>query len=267
MFQADLAEKAPGETAPGQQAIEIKDFNLYYGHFHALTNVNMAIKKKKVTAIIGPSGCGKSTLLRSINRMNDIFTEVRTSGDILIGGLSAYGKKTDLIELRKTVGMVFQRPNPFPLSVYQNVAFGLKLHTTLNNSEILERVENSMKGVGIWDELKDKLDAPAITLSGELQQRLCIARVTAVSPSVVLMDEPCSALDPIATQHIEELIRELKRDYTIVIVTHNMAQAARVSDETAYFYLGQLIEMGPTGKIFRAPDRQETEDYITGRFG
>ena len=267
MFQDVLDKPAAGAAPASKAMIEIENFNLYYGVFHALTGVNMRIREKKVTAIIGPSGCGKSTLLRSLNRMNDLLGDVKTTGQISIGGQPAYGKKVDLVELRKRVGMVFQRPNPFPLSVFENVAFGLRLHTTLSRSKIEEKVEKSLRGVGVWEDLKDRLDQPALRLSGELQQRLCIARVTAVSPEVVLMDEPCSALDPIATQHIEELIRELKDEYTIVIVTHNMAQAARVSDETAYFYLGELIEMGPTGKIFTAPERQETEDYITGRFG
>jgi len=267
MFQ-DVSDKpAEGLEASGKKIIEIEDFNLYYGHFHALTDICMKIVEKKVTAVIGPSGCGKSTLLRSLNRMNDLAGEVKTSGQIQISGHPVYGKKVDLVELRKRVGMVFQRPNPFPLTVYENVAFGLHLHANLPKPEIEERVEKSLRSVGIWDDLKDRLKLMATQLSGELQQRLCIARVIAISPEVVLMDEPCSALDPIATQHIEELIRELKQHYTIVIVTHNMAQAARVSDETAYFYLGELIEMGPTGKIFTSPERQETEDYITGRFG
>jgi phosphate transport system ATP-binding protein len=257
----------PDVSAEAGPVIRVQDFNLYYGHFHALTDVSLDIHRHRVTSIIGPSGCGKSTLLRSINRMNDLLPEVRVSGQILINGRPVYGKSVDLVDLRKRVGMVFQRPNPFPLSVYENVVFGLKLHGEMNKRELLRRAESALEAVGLWDELKDRLQRSALELSGEQQQRLCIARVIAVSPEVVLMDEPCSALDPVATQHIEELIRVLKRDYTIVIVTHNMAQAARVSDETAYFYLGQLIEMGPTGRIFTAPEKKETEDYITGRFG
>lgn len=246
--------------------IRIQDFHLYYGNFHALKGINMQIPKRKVTAIIGPSGCGKSTLLRSINRMNDLNRDVHTKGQIFVENHPVYGK-TDLVELRKIVGMVFQRPNPFPLSVFENVAFGLKLHFNLSHKEIFARVQKALEGVGLWDDMKDKLDENALNLSGEQQQRLCIARVTAVNPDVVLMDEPCSALDPMATARVEELIRELKAHYTILIVTHNMAQAARVSDITAYFYLGELIETGPTQKIFTAPSCQETEDYITGRFG
>lgn len=247
--------------------IEVEGFNLYYGHFHALTEVNLRIKPKQVTAIIGPSGCGKSTLLRSINRMNDLIPEVRTTGQIVIDGMPVHGAKVDLVELRKKVGMVFQRPNPFPLSIFENVAFGLRLHFQLPSSEVNDCVERSLRSVGLWDDLKDRLKEPALRLSGEQKQRLCVARVIAVSPKVVLMDEPCSALDPVGTQHIEDLIRALKKDYTIVIVTHNMSQAARVSDETAYFYLGELIEMGETPKLFTTPERKETEDYITGRFG
>lgn len=229
--------------------------------------MSLGIPSKQVTAIIGPSGCGKSTLLRSINRMNDLYSEVRTEGQILIENHPVYGKNVDLVELRKKVGMVFQRPNPFPLSVYENVIFGLRIHTQASREELDRKAEESLKSVGLWEDLRDKLHDPALGLSGEQQQRLCIARLVAMSPDILLMDEPCSALDPVATQHIEELIRELKKHFTIVIVTHNMAQAARVSDETVYFYLGQLIEMGATEKIFTAPSKKETEDYITGRFG
>ncbi len=248
-------------------AVRVEHFQLYYGTFQALKDVCLEIPARRVTAIIGPSGCGKSTLLRSMNRMNDLNPEVRTEGQIFIAGNPVYGKNVDLVELRKKAGMVFQRPNPFPLSIYENVAFGLKLHGDYARAELYERVEQSLSAVGLWEALRDKLDAPALDLSGEQQQRLCIARLIAMSSDILLMDEPCSALDPVATQHIEELIRELKRDYTIVIVTHNMAQAARVSNQTAYFYLGELIEIGPTEKIFTAPEKKETEDYITGRFG
>ena len=229
--------------------------------------MSLSIPQIAVTAIIGPSGCGKSTLLRSFNRMNDLVEMVRTEGQIFIEGRPIYGKDVDLIELRKRVGMVFQRPNPFPLSVFENVAFGLKLYNRPSNNEIRKKVQKSLEAVDLWEDLKDKLEMSALLLSGEKQQRLCLARVLAVSPEIILMDEPCSALDPLATQRIEELIRELKTDYTVVIVTHNMSQAARISDQTAYFYLGQLIEMGHTEKIFTTPSRKETEDYITGRFG
>ena len=245
--------------------IRVEHFNLFYGTFQALEDICMTIPRRRVTAIIGPSGCGKSTFLRSINRMNDLYG-VRTEGQMYVDEMKVYGR-IDLVELRKKVGMVFQRPNPFPLSVFENVAFGLKLHFSLSNKEISARVQKSLEGVALWDELKDRLEDSALLLSGEQQQRLCIARSIAVNPEVLLMDEPCSALDPMATGHIEELIRELKEKYTILIVTHNMAQAARVSNVTAYFYLGKLIEMGPTQKIFTTPERQETEDYITGRFG
>jgi phosphate transport system ATP-binding protein len=256
MSQADLAEKS---------VIRIEDFHLYYGNFHALKGITMNIPQKQVTAIIGPSGCGKSTLLRSINRMNDLH-DVKTQGQIFVDNSPMYGK-VDLVNLRKKVGMVFQRPNPFPLSIFENVAFGLRLHYQLSASEIFSRVQKSLEAVALWNEMKDRLSENALGLSGEQQQRLCIARVVAVNPEVVLMDEPCSALDPVATEHIEELIRVLKKNYTILIVTHNMAQAARISDITAYFYLGQLIEIGPTQKIFTTPEKKETEDYITGRFG
>ena len=248
-------------------AIRVENFNLFYGKFQALKNVTFSIRKKQVTAIIGPSGCGKSTLLRSINRMNDLNPEVRVEGQILIEGKPVYGREVDLVELRKKAGMVFQRPNPFPLSIFENVAFGLRLHSQLSRAGLAEKVRQSLAAVDLWDALCDRLEDPALSLSGEKQQRLCIARLIAMSSDIVLMDEPCSALDPVATQRIEELIHALKENYTIVIVTHNMAQAARVSDETAYFYLGELIEMGPTQKIFTAPSKQATEDYITGRFG
>ncbi len=248
--------------------IRIENLNLYYGNFHALKDVNMEIREKEVTAIIGPSGCGKSTLLRCINRMNDYVESSRIEGQIMIHDKFVYHKhRLDLVELRKVVGMVFQRPNPFPLSIYENVAFGPKLHFRLTKDELFAKVQLSLEQVGLWEELHSRLDENAIHLSGEQQQRLCIARLIAMSPDILLMDEPCSALDPQATQHIEDLIRQLKENYTIVIVTHNMAQAARVSATTAYFYLGELVEMGPTQKIFTAPEKKETEDYITGRFG
>lgn len=247
--------------------IRVDQFNLFYGQFQALKNVRLGFSEKQVTAIIGPSGCGKSTLLRAVNRMNDLVEGVRTDGQIFIQDTPIYNKNLDLVEHRKRVGMVFQRPNPFPLSVYENVAFGPKLHMSLSKNDLAARVQKSLEDVGLWKDLKDRLKESALSLSQEQQQRLCIARLVAVHPDVLLMDEPCSALDPSGTQQIEELIRVLKDDYTIIIVTHNMSQAARVSDVTAYFYLGELIEAGPTEKIFTRPAKRETEDYITGRFG
>lgn len=272
MSRGDLGDpRPPPERERGiserDSIIRVDRFNLYYAKFHALKNVSLGIQSKSVTAVIGPSGCGKSTFLRSINRMNDLISEVHTDGEIYVGDIPVYDPRTDLVELRKRVGMVFQRPNPFPLSVFENVAFGLKLHLRSSQAELEEKVQSALTAVGLWDDLKDQLDCSALSLSGEQQQRLCIARLIAMSPEVLLMDEPCSALDPTATAHIEELIRGLQKDYTIVIVTHNMAQAARASDTAAYFYLGELIEMGPTEKIFTTPARKETEDYITGRFG
>ena|SRR3989338_4987984 len=255
------------DSDKGENIIRIESFNLYYGDFHALKNVILSIRKKEVTAIIGPSGCGKSTLLRSINRINDLIESVKIDGEIYIDDQPIYGKDVNLILLRKRAGMVFQRPNPFPLSVFENVAFGLRLHTRLSASEIRDRVKKSLNDVGLWEGLKDRLEVSALRLSSEQQQRLCIARVIAVNPEIVLMDEPCSALDPLAIQRIEELIHELKANYTIVIVTHNMAQAARVSDWTAFFYLGELIEFDDTRQIFMRPKKKQTEDYITGRFG
>ncbi len=247
--------------------IEVENLHLYYGNFHALKGVTIAIKPKQVTAVIGPSGCGKSTFLRCLNRMNDSIEGIKIEGSIKIDGREILGAGVDLIQLRKKVGMVFQRPNPFPLSVFENVAFGPKLHQSVKSPDLRDVVEKSLRAVNLWEELKDSLEKSALGLSLEQQQRLCIARLLAVEPEVLLMDEPCSALDPVSTQRIEELIHEMKTDYTIVIVTHNMQQAARISDETAYFYLGELIEFGPTEEIFTRPAKQRTEDYITGRFG
>ena len=247
--------------------IEVENLHLYYGSFHALKGVAIAIKPKQVTAVIGPSGCGKSTFLRCLNRMNDSIEGIKIEGSIKIDGGEILGAGVDLIQLRKKVGMVFQRPNPFPLSVFENVAFGPKLHQNVKRSDLRDAVEKSLRAVNLWEELKNSLEKSALGLSLEQQQRLCIARLLAVEPEVLLMDEPCSALDPVSTQRIEELIHEMKTDYTIVIVTHNMQQAARISDETAYFYLGELIEFGPTEEIFTRPAKQRTEDYITGRFG
>jgi phosphate transport system ATP-binding protein len=248
--------------------IEIKNFNLYYGSFYALKDVNISIEEKKITAMIGPSGCGKSTLLRSINRINDIIEGVKTVGEINIDGVNIYDKNVDVDFLRRSVGMVFQRPNPFPISIYENVAFGLKINRITSNKNVInETVEKSLKAVLLWDDIKDKLRKSALTLTLEQQQRLCIARLIAVAPRIILLDEPCSSLDPIATRRIEELMMQLKNDYTIVIVTHNMQQAARISQDTAFMLLGKLIEFNKTDKIFTNPSQKETDDYVSGRFG
>jgi phosphate ABC transporter, ATP-binding protein len=247
--------------------IDVKDVNFYYGDFHALKGVSMQIKEKSVVAFIGPSGCGKSTFLRLFNRMNDLIPNTRMEGQILIDNEDIYAKGVPVDELRKNVGMVFQRPNPFPKTIFENVAYGLRVNGIKDNEFIRHRVEETLKGAALWDEVKDKLKESAFALSGGQQQRLCIARAMAVSPSILLMDEPASALDPISTAKVEELIHELKKDYTIVIVTHNMQQAARVSDKTAYFYLGEMIEFDETKKIFTNPAQISTQNYITGRFG
>ncbi len=247
--------------------VKIQSLNLYYGKFHALKDVSFEIPPREITAIIGPSGCGKSTLLRCLNRMNDLVNGVRIDGSAIIDGENIYGPSIDLVRLRKKVGMVFQRPNPFPISIFDNVAYGPSIHHFASKNQLPEIVERSLEAVGLWEDLKDQLSDSALSLSGEQQQRLCIARLLAVEADILLMDEPCSALDPIATERIEELMRTLKKSYTIVIVTHNMQQAARVSDYVAYFYLGELIEFGETQFIFTRPRRKETEDYITGRFG
>lgn len=247
--------------------ILIKDLNFYYGKFHALKQVNLNIPEKKVTAFIGPSGCGKSTLLRTFNRMYELYPKQKAQGDIILDGNNILDPRQDLNKLRAKVGMVFQKPTPFPMSIFDNIAFGVKLYENLNRREMAERVEWALRKAALWDEVKDKLKQSGNSLSGGQQQRLCIARAIAVKPEVVLLDEPASALDPISTAHIEELIHELKEDYTIVIVTHNMQQAARVSDYTAYMYLGELIEFGDTDMIFTTPKKKATEDYITGKFG
>ena len=247
--------------------IDAKNVDFYYGDFHALKNISMEIEPNTSTAFIGPSGCGKSTFLRLFNRMNDLIPDTRLTGEIRIDGQDIYGKGVQVDELRKNVGMVFQRPNPFPKSIFENVAYGLRVNGITDNAFIRQRVEETLKGAALWDEVKDKLKVSAYALSGGQQQRLCIARAMAVSPSVLLMDEPASALDPISTAKVEELIHELKKQYTIVIVTHNMQQAARVSDNTAFFYMGQMVEFGDTRKIFTNPDKVETQNYITGRFG
>jgi phosphate transport system ATP-binding protein len=245
-----------------------KDLNLWYGDFHALKDVCAGFQPNKITAIIGPSGCGKSTLLRVFNRMNDLIEGVRIEGDVLIDGANIFDVRTDLVALREKIGMVFQRPNPFPLSIYENIMFGVRVHNgNIRRDKSDQIVEQSLKSVLLWDELKVKLDKPALRLSLEQKQRLCIARLIAVHPDVLLMDEPCSTLDPQATARIEELMRELKERYTIVIVTHNMQQAARVSDDTGFMLLGELVEFGKTETIFTAPRDKRTEDYITGRYG
>lgn len=247
--------------------IETKDLNFWYGNFHALKNINMEIESNSVTALIGPSGCGKSTYLRLFNRMNDLIQGTRLDGSVLISGKDIYAKDIDVDALRKRVGMVFQRPNPFAKSIFDNVAYGLRVNGIKDKKVIAETVEQSLKGAALWDEVKDKLNKSAFELSGGQQQRLCIARALAVKPEILLMDEPASALDPISTVKIEELIFQLKKDYTIVIVTHNMQQAARVSDKTAFFYLGELVEYDDTDKIFTNPSVPATQNYITGRFG
>jgi len=247
--------------------IIVENLNLWYDKFHALKNVSMEINDKKITAIIGPSGCGKSTLLRVFNRMNDLIEKIRIEGRIIIDDENILSPETDCVALRRKVGMVFQRPNPFPLSVYKNITFGLEIHGNNSEDSFENIVENSLKSVLLWDDLKDKLKKFALDLSLEQQQRLCIARLVAVKPEILLMDEPCSALDPVSTARIEELMIELKKNYSIVIVTHNMQQAARVSDYTAFMYLGELIEYGNTNKIFTVPEKKQTEDYLTGRFG
>ena len=271
-------DKAADETAEkknpleifdfsGENAITVKDVDLYYGDFQALKKINMEMPKYKITAMIGPSGCGKSTLIKTLNRMNDLVEGCRVEGEITIGGVDIYDRSVDLSALRKNVGMVFQKPNPFPMSVYDNIAYGPRTFGIRKRSELDEIVERSLKQAAMWDELKDRLNKSALGLSGGQQQRLCIARALAVGPQILLMDEPTSALDPISTGKIEELCEELKHEVTIVMVTHNMQQAARISDKTAFFLLGEMIEMGDTEQVFSAPSQPETERYITGRFG
>lgn len=246
---------------------EVKNMDLYYGSFHALKNINIAIPEKEITAFIGPSGCGKSTFLKSLNRMNDLVEGCRISGDILLDGVDIYKDKMDVNVLRKRVGMVFQKPNPFPMSIYDNIAYGPRTHGIKSRVQLDEIVETSLKRAAIWEETKDNLKKSALSMSGGQQQRICIARALAADPEVLLMDEPTSALDPISTAKIEDLVLELKKDYTIVMVTHNMQQATRVSDTTAFFLLGDMIEVDDTEKLFSMPSDKRTEDYITGRFG
>ena len=261
MMQAELKPSAE------QIKLAVRDLNFYYGKFHALKDINLDIPQNKVTAFIGPSGCGKSTLLRIFNRMFELYPEQRAEGKILLDGRDLLTSREDVALIRAKVGMVFQKPTPFPMSIYDNIAFGVKLFEQLDQSDMDERVEWALKKAALWNEVKDKLQQSGASLSGGQQQRLCIARGIAIKPEVLLLDEPCSALDPISTAKIEELIAELKNDYTVLIVTHNMQQAARCSDYTAYMYLGNLVEFGATEQLFFKPTRKETEDYITGRFG
>ena len=247
--------------------IVTENLSLYYGEAKALKSISMSIRERMVTAFIGPSGCGKSTLLRCFNRMNDLIDHVRLEGTVRIGGQAFHSRDVDVIELRKRVGMVFQKSNPFPKSIHENIAYALRLHGMKDKAELDEAVEQSLRGAALWDEVKDRLHSSALGLSGGQQQRLCIARAIAIQPEIILMDEPASALDPLATGRVEDLILDLKKEYTIVIVTHNMQQAARISDYTAFFYLGELIEYDTTNKIFTNPAKKQTEDYITGRFG
>ena len=253
--------------APEKLALEVKNLNFFYGKFQGLKDISLGIAERKVTAFIGPSGCGKSTLLRTFNRMYSLYPGQRAEGEINFYGQNILSPKQDLNLLRSRIGMVFQKPTPFPMSIYDNIAFGVRLYEKLSASEMDDRVEWSLRKAAIWDEVKDKLTQSGLSLSGGQQQRLCIARSVAIKPSVLLLDEPTSALDPISTTKVEELVHELKEDYTIAIVTHNMQQAARVSDYTAYMYLGEMIEFGDTEQLFSKPKRSETEDYITGRFG
>lgn len=263
------AETRDAEVQPetGPVGIQYQKLNTWYDSFHALHDISMNVPAKKVTALIGPSGCGKSTLLRWTNRMNDTVPNARAEGTLQMGDLDVLSPTTDVVDLRRRVGMVFQKPNPFPKSIFDNVAFGPRLHLIMNNAELHELVEWALRKAAVWDEVKDRLRQPALSLSGGQQQRLCIARAIAIGPEVLLMDEPCSALDPGSTSRIENLIFELKKQYTIVIVTHNMQQASRVSDQTGFFYQGRLVEFGPTPDIFTRPKMQETEDYVTGKFG
>ena len=256
-----------GATVSDNPVLEIDNFNLWYGPKQALFDISMSVPRGRVTALIGPSGCGKSTLLRSVNRLNDLLDVVRIGGDMRLNGDSIYDRGVDVIELRKRMGMVFQKPNPFPMSIYENVVYPLRIDGERNRGVLDEVCERSLRGAALWDEVKDRLKESGLSLSGGQQQRLCIARAIAADPEVLLMDEPCSALDPIATGKVEDLIHELKGEYSVLIVTHNMQQASRTSDFTAFMYLGQLVEYGPTVDMFEKPHLRETEDYITGRFG
>jgi len=265
--RAEADRKDPGARSAVEPAIVVDHANLWYGSHQALFDITMKLPEKQVTALIGPSGCGKSTLLRCFNRMNDLIDNVRVTGSILVRGQDINAPTTDVIEVRRRVGMVFQKSNPLPKSIYENVVYGLRIAGIKDKATLDEACERSLKGAALWDEARDRLHSSGLSLSGGQQQRLCIARAIAIEPEIILMDEPCSALDPIATARIEELIFELKRDYTIVIVTHNLQQAARVSESTAFFWLGKLIEYSQTGDLFTNPREKHTEDYITGRFG
>ncbi len=267
VIPASSLQASTSATQMAPPLIQTSGVNLFYGRAKALTNISIGIRERQVTAFIGPSGCGKSTLLRCFNRMNDLIDGVRIEGKFTIGGHDIYSPDADVVQLRKRVGMIFQKSNPFPKSIYENIAYGLRLHGTKDGRLLDEIVEKSLRSAAIWDETKDRLHASALSLSGGQQQRLCIARAIAIRPEILLMDEPASALDPIATSRIEDLILELKKQFTIVIVTHNMQQAARISDQTAFFYLGELIEFDTTRKIFTNPAKKQTEDYVTGRFG
>lgn len=273
LSQSELSKPVPSprrddeKTGTGRTIIDVRDLDFHYGDKQALHSISLEVKEKEVTAFIGPSGCGKSTLLRCMNRMNDLIIGARASGELLINGENIYDPEVDVIELRKHVGMVFQKSNPFPMSIYDNITYGLKIQGRKKKKDLDETVEKSLRGAALWDEVKDRLHESGLSLSGGQQQRLCIARAIAVEPEILLMDEPCSALDPIATARVEELIHELKRDYTIVIVTHNMQQAARVSDRTAFFFMGKLIEFADTEHIFLKPSDPQTEAYVSGRFG
>ena len=261
---------AAGAEADGSSppiAIDIRSFNAFYGDFQAIHDINLAIPTRKVTAFIGPSGCGKSTLLKWVNRMNDVVPIAHANGQLHVGPLNVLDRQTDVVDLRRRVGMVFQKPNPFPKSIFDNVAFGPRLHFKISKSDLSELIEWSLKKAALWDEVKDRLNRSALGLSGGQQQRLCIARAIAVGPEILLMDEPCSALDPASTSKIEDLIFELREQYTIVMVTHNMQQAARCSDRTAFFYEGRIIEEGATEQVFTNPCEKQTEDYVTGKFG
>ena len=266
-FKTIVPEPPVEDPTKNTSLIVTENLRLFYGASQALKNISMSIRERMVTAFIGPSGCGKSTLLRCFNRMNDLIDHVRIEGGVKIGGQNIHGYDVDVIELRKRVGMVFQKSNPFPKSIYENIAYALRLHGMKEKTDLDEAVEQSLRNAALWDEVKDRLHSSALGLSGGQQQRLCIARAIAIQPEIILMDEPASALDPLATGRVEDLILDLKKDFTIVIVTHNMQQAARISDYTAFFYIGELIEYDTTNKIFTNPANKQTEDYVTGRFG
>ena len=266
-IKTDMSQAAAPSMGARANKLEVRNLDFFYGDSKALKSINLGLAINTVTAFIGPSGCGKSTLLRILNRMYDLYPGQRATGEVLLDGQNLLAPKLDLNLLRARVGMVFQKPTPFPMTIYENIAFGIKLYENLSKSELDGRVENALRGAALWNEVKDKLNASGLSLSGGQQQRLCIARTVAIQPEVILFDEPCSALDPISTAKVEELIDELKEKYTIAIVTHNMQQAARVSEFTAFMYLGELIEFGQTTKLFTSPEKRQTQDYITGRFG